>query len=469
MKKSVSPVTAQIVVPESQSAVSTRYVFWVLWGITLLGYLDRFMFSGAANVIAKEFSFSLDSIGYITSAYMVFYTLTTLPFGMWADRTKRTRVVATCITAWSAITLLTALATNFVTLFLARMFLGIGEAGYYPAGSALLSDYFGRAKRSRVMGWWGSAQFPGTLAGLALGGILAGLFQGGWRLAFLIAGPLGLIMALLVWRVREPRRNQADEEAADTSFVESSISETRPDGFLPKNMWGQLKLLLKIRTLIVLMIVQTCGFFAIGVFASFIPTYLQQKDTFGMGSGQAGLFTGLIVAVAGFAGVVAGGYISDVLNRRYASAYVLVCGVSFLLALPGLLIAMMSHTILMFVIFFLVSVFFLSAYFGPIVAATQDVVPAALRASGLALVLLVSHLLGDAFSPALVGFISTVIDPAHAQNFVAGTVGVDLRTAMLVCCTPALLIAGFVGIIGARWKKSDTESAQVINTGHNVQ
>lgn len=463
MKKSVSPAAVETAVPKSPSAVSGRYVFWLLWGLALLGYLDRFMFSGAANVIAKELGFSLDSIGYITSAFTVIYALTALPVGMWADRSKRTRVVATCIAAWSTITFLTALASNFVTLFLSRMFLGIGEAGYYPAGSALLSDYYSSAKRSRIMSWWGSAQFPGTLGGLALGGILAGLFAGGWRLGFLIAGLPGLIMAWLIWRVREPRHNQADEEAADTNFAEQSTSETHPDVSLPKNIRGQLKLLLKIRTLIVLIIVQACGFFAIGILAAFIPTYLQQKDAFGMSSGQAGLYTGLIVAVAGFAGVVAGGYVSGALNRRYASAHVLVCGVGFLLAIPSFLVSLMSHSLLLFTIFFLITVFFLTVYAGPFLAATQDVVPAALRASGLALALLVAHLLGDAFSPSLVGFIATIIDPAHAQHFALGMVGADLRTAMLMCGVPALLIAGLVGIIGTRWMKSDIASAQRIN------
>src|SRR5205807_6223854 len=102
------------------STTSARYVFWVLSGISFLSFLDRYMFSGAANVIAKEFGFSLDSIGYITSAYTVVYTLTTLPLGMWADRTKRTRVIAAAVAAWSVITVLTALATNFTTLFLSR-------------------------------------------------------------------------------------------------------------------------------------------------------------------------------------------------------------------------------------------------------------------------------------------------------------------------------------------------------------
>ncbi len=156
MKKLISPTTNPAAASQPQSTTSARYVFWVLSGISFLSLLDRYLFSGAANVIAKEFGFSIDSIGYIASAYAVVYTLTTLPLGIWADRTKRTRVVASSVAVWSAITFLTAFASNFATLFLSRMLLGIGEAGYVPAGSALLGDYFVRAKRSRVMSWWSS-------------------------------------------------------------------------------------------------------------------------------------------------------------------------------------------------------------------------------------------------------------------------------------------------------------------------
>lgn len=462
MKKTISPAISQAEAPQSQSTSSARYVFWVLSGISFLSLLDRYLFSGAANVIGKELGLSLDSIGYITSAYTVVYILATLPLGIWADRTKRTRVVAASVAVWSAITFLTAFASNFATLFLSRMFLGVGEAGYVPAGSALLSDYFVRAKRSRIISWWSSAQLPGTLGGLAIGGILAGLFPGGWRLAFLIAGLPGLLMAWLIWRAREPQRNEADEQAADTSFAGQNISEAHPATALPKDTTSQLKSLLKIRTLIAIIVAQIFGFFVIGVFGAFLPTYLQQKDVFGLGSGQAGLLTGLIVVGGGIVGVIAGGYIADALNRRYAAAKVLMCGIGFLLAIPSYILTMTSHSLALFTLSMLVTSFFLSIYTGPSVAATQDIVPAALRASGLAMVLLIAHLLGDAFAPSIVGFVATIIDPAHAQHFRAGMVGADLRIAMLACCIPALLLSGVVAIIGTRWVKSDMlTSAQI--------
>src|SRR6266705_6192258 len=102
------------------------------------------------------------------------------------------------------------------------MVLGIGEAGYFPAGTALMSVYFSRAKRARVMSWWSTGQYVGLMIGFVAGGIIAGLYFGAWRLAFIFTGIPGLILAFLAWRLREPRRNQADEEAAELesySFV----------------------------------------------------------------------------------------------------------------------------------------------------------------------------------------------------------------------------------------------------------
>ncbi len=125
-----------------------RYVFWVMFLISFLNYMDRYILNGAANVVAHELGFGIDGIGYIASAFLVVYTLATVPLGIWADRAKRKDVVAISVAIWSVATAFTALANSFITLFISRMVLGIGEAGYFPAGTALMSDYFSRVFRA---------------------------------------------------------------------------------------------------------------------------------------------------------------------------------------------------------------------------------------------------------------------------------------------------------------------------------
>src|SRR5437763_10719315 len=215
MGKSVSSTPAGPRIAGRIEPGYARYVFWVMFSISFLNYLDRNVLTGAANLVAHELGIGIDGIGYIASAFLIVYTLFTLPLGIWADRAKRKNVIAISVAIWSLATAFTALAGNFITLFLSRMVLGIGEAGYFPAGTALMSDYFSRTKRSRIMSWWSVAQLVGILVGFAVGGVVADLYFGSWRLAFIFTGIPGLLLAWLVWRVREPRRNQADEESIE--------------------------------------------------------------------------------------------------------------------------------------------------------------------------------------------------------------------------------------------------------------
>ena len=442
---------------------SRRFVFGVFFAISAFNYLDRYVLVGAANTIAKELGFSLDGIGVVTSAFIVVYTLSTIPLGMWADRTKRKNVVAICLAIWSVATALSALSVNLLTLFLSRMVLGIGEAGYFPAGTALLSDYFERARRSRIMSWWSAAQYVGVLGGFALGGALAGLYAGSWRLAFLVTGLPGLLLALLVWRIHEPARNQADEETIlQEGLATSPVVDEVETPLSTSSSQSALKLcliLLRIKTLAALIGMQVFAFFVLGVSSTFLPTYLQQHDTFGLKSGPAGLYSGGVVVVGGLLGTVIGGFLADLLSRRYVGGRMLICGIAFLCAAPVFVFAMSTRNFIAFTIFFLLTVLLLAVYNGPSTAATQDVVPSWLRASAVAVSIMLAHLFGDAFSPALVGILASNVDPTHGLHFQTGFAGQDLSLALLWTCTPALILAGLAGILGSRWMKVDIAAA----------
>ncbi|HEY4385047.1 MAG TPA: MFS transporter [Ktedonobacteraceae bacterium] len=482
----------------------TRYVFFVMFAISFLNYLDRYMLSGSINVIAGELHFSVAEIGYISSAFLVIYTLGTLPLGIWADRAKRKNVVAISVAAWSLITALTALANSFATLFLARMLLGIGEAGYFPAGTALMSDYFRRSVRSQVLSWWSIAQVFGILFGTALGGVLAGLYVGSWRLGFLITGIPGLFFAWLAWRLREPRRNQADEEAAEHELlpilVDNRGGEVSPvqagagseippvqadveSEILPassgwvqissalrmktmtaqtfiSSVWAQIRSLLRIKTVIVLTTMQIFAYFVVYVCVVFLSTYLQQKDSYSMSSAQAGIYSGGIIALAGMVGTIAGGYLSDLLGRRYAGARVLVCGIGFLIAAPSLAVTLLSGNLTLFTIFFVLSSILITIYQGPSAAALSDVVPARLRSTAICISLLIAHLLGDAFSPTLVGVLASSFDPTNGEHFAQQVAGHDIAQALIITCVPALILAGLIGIFGSRWMGADVVAAE---------
>lgn len=444
-----------------------RYVFLVLFLISMFNNMDRYILNGAANVMARELGLGIEQIGYLSSAFLIFYTLSVIPLGIWSDRAKRKNVIATAVAIWSLATGFTALATNFVTLFLSRMVLGVGEAGYSPSSQAMMSDYFGRARRAKVMSWWAISTLVGLMIGVILGGYIADLYFGSWRLAFLFAAVPGLILAFIAWRMREPRRNEADEEADGASTPLERAAEIEANGLaLPKNIFAQFGTLLRVKTLMVLTIMQVFTFFVISGTVTFLSIFLQQKDTLGLTSTQAGLYTGIGIVLAGCVGVILGGYLSDWLNRHYAGARVLICGLGYLLSAPtyllSVLVAVNMHNLPLYTVFFTITTILLNVNSGPASAAVQDVVPTALRGSAVALSLFIGHILGDAFAPSLVGALARSFDPS-GQHFAQGMAGHDLTLALIYTYPTSLIVAGLIGIIGSRWVRQDMERASQVD------
>src|SRR6267378_8367417 len=186
-----------------------RYVLAVMVGINFLNYMDRWVASAASPLIQKEFHLSDTLVGLLGSAFLLVYAFAAIPFGYWADRGVRKTVVAVGVAIWSLATLCTGFARNFAQLFLSRAVLGIGEASYYPAGTSLLSDYFPKEQRGRVMSIWGAGSTIGIAVGFAGGGYVADHF--GWRTAFFFAAAPGLLCAFLAFQMREPLRGSAEK------------------------------------------------------------------------------------------------------------------------------------------------------------------------------------------------------------------------------------------------------------------
>jgi len=218
----------------------------------------------------------------------------------------------------------------------------------------------------------------------------------------------------------------------------------------------------------VLIVMQIFAFFSSGAAVSFLPTYLQQRDTLGLSSGFAGLLAGVVIVIGGGVGTIFGGHLADLLNRRNPNARVLVGGIGFLICAPSFALAVTIHNLGIFLVFFFLTSALILLYTGPCTAATQDVVPSALRASSIAISLLLAHLLGDAFAPAIVGVLANVFDPTHGQHFAHHVAGNDLSLAFLVTCVPTLVIAGLVGIFGARWMKGDIAAAELADRAEKI-
>ena len=402
-------------------------------GINFLNYMDRYVAAVAAPLIQKEFKLSNADIGLLASAFLLVYAVAALPFGYWADRGVRRTVVGIGVTIWSLATLFTGFARNFFQLFLSRAILGVGEASYYPAGTSLLSDYFPKAQRGRVMSIWGVGSTIGIAVGFAGGGYIADKF--GWRNAFFFAAVPGILFALLAFGLREPLRGSVEERGP--ALVKTRDASLRT--FL--GLW-------RIPTLRATILAQTVLYFVLASNAFWLPTLLVRR--FNLSVSQAGLFAGIVLVLGGLIGTLAGGWIADRLARKNPAAYLQVGIVGFLTGAVFIVISLVAPLnigpIPIFVPAFLITVTALYLNAGPFTAVAQNVVSPALRASCVTMLLFVAHVFGDSHSTFDVGFL-------------ADRVG-GLQNALLITSPTLLIVAAIIAATGLRSVAPDTQAME---------
>ena len=410
-----------------------RYVLAVMVGINFLNYMDRWVAASAATPIKAEFGLTDAEVGLLGTAFLLVYAVAALPFGFWADRGIRRTVIGVGVTIWSLATLFSGFARNYAQLFASRAVLGIGEASYYPAGTSLMSDYFPKEQRGRVMSIWGAGSTIGIAVGFAGGGYVADHF--GWRNAFFFAAVPGLLFALLAFTMREPLRGSA--EAVGKTVKRTA--EANLSTFLN---------LMRIPTLRAAILAQTVLYFVLASNAFWLPSVLQRR--FDMTTSGAGLLAGIVLVIGGLIGTLAGGWIADHLSKRSPSAHLQVGIAGFIIGAIFITIALLAPLsigpIPIFVPAFLITVVALYLHSGPFTAVSQNVVSPALRASSVTMLLFVSHVFGDSHSTFDVGWISDRIG--------------SLQTALLITSPTLLLVAAAVAATGLRTVKPDIEKME---------
>jgi len=446
----------EVAIPARQTTTSHAYsyasrVLWIMFAINFLNYMDRFILPSVLSSIQKEFQISDFQAGLLATAFTLVNAVAALPFGLWADRGIRKNVVAVGVGLWSLATLLTGAAANFLWLFAARAGVGVGEAGYYPAGTSLLVDYYPKERRAWMLGVWNVGASLGVAVGFAAGGIIADHW--GWRWAFYFTIIPGAICTLLAFRMREPRRGgDAAAPLAGTGAAPAYAARTRGVAALP--YWTSVQAVLKVRSMRFAVIAQTMNFFVLGAAVVWFPTLLQRR--FQMSEGNAGLISGGVLVLAGIAGTLGGGWLADRLLPRRPSARLLVTGWAFLLSAPLLVFSLLANTLAFSVPLFFLAGACLQAYNGPMSALMQDVVRPELRAVAVAVSLVVAHILGDAFSPSLVGGLSDIIGRGHPD-----TLGHNLTAGLGLTLPPMILAAGIVCMVGLRYVQRDTQAAEL--------
>ncbi|MEO6259849.1 MAG: MFS transporter [Thermoanaerobaculia bacterium] len=399
---------------------AARYALAILTFINLFNYLDRWVVAAVVESIKKsELALSDTQLGLVGTGFIVVYTLTSPMFGMLGDRKRRPPLIALGVALWSIATSLAGFAQGFVSLFVARSSVGVGEAAYGTIAPALLADSFPIERRGRILSIFYAAIPIGSAAGYVLGGLVDQHF--GWRAAFWLAGAPGLLLSLLVLGVKDPPRGAND--AAPVPRPEEAAG--------PVSIWRSYGHLLRNRTFMLTAVGYGAYTFALGGLAFWMPAFLERVR--GMQRSEATVTFGVIALCTGFVGTFAGGWLGDFFLKRSAQSYLWVSGIATLLAAPVTWLALTSPNRAVYVPAIAIAEVLIFMCTGPVNSAIINGVRPAERATAVGLSVFVMHVIGDIPSPPLIGALSD-----HSS----------LQKAFLIVPV-AVMIAGLVWVYAA--------------------
>ncbi len=383
-----------------------RTTLALLTAINFINYIDRSVLFAVQPLVQEDFHRSNEAFGFLTTAFFLSYMLFAPVAGLLADRyRRRTTIIVAGVAVWSGATLLTAVTHDFATLLFRHAIVGVGEASYAAIAPALIADLFPEHRRGRMLAIFFLALPTGTAVGLMLGGYLGHLY--GWRTPFYVAAIPGFLLAALLAMVPEPERGSHDLLREDSER-------------------GTLRGLIRNRAFWTATLGMAMMTFALGGMQVWMPTFLVRVR--GMSLDRAGVFFGASVAFNGIVATLIGGWLGDRLLRRTSGAYYLVSAIGMTIGVPLMLGAIYGTGMLMLTTI-VAAEFFLLLNTGPLNAAVVNSVGAHIRSSAIAVNLFVIHLLGDAFSPTLIGWIS---DKTNLQTgFLSAVAAIALSAAIL--------------------------------------
>src|SRR6185369_3184084 len=373
-----------------------RLMLAVLTGLNILNYIDCNVLFAVQSDVKKEFLVSDAKIGVLTSVFFFTYMFAAPLVGWMGDRFPRKNIVVFGILVWSGFTFLTWFVHSYDELLFRHALVGIGEASYATIAPTLIADSFPPLKRGRMLSIFFLGLPVGSAAVYFVGGYLAHYF-GSWRAPFMAAGIPGFLLAFLLWMLPEPPRGQHEVHA-------------------PVDVWKLLGGLTRNGAFLTATFAMAMYTFAIGGMQVWIPTFLQRLR--GLDVKTANIDFSIIVIINGVGATLLGGWIGDRLLKRYFGAYYSFSGVAMLIAVPFMVAAIYVGGKLMFPAIF-AAVFFILIGTGPTNAALVNSVSANIRSTALAVNVFVIHLLGDAFSPTLIGRISDKTGSLQAAFWVA--------------------------------------------------
>ena len=371
-----------------------NYVLAMLALVSFFNYLDRMVISMLVTPIQEELGFSDTQMGLLMGfAFAAFYATFGLPIARLADTRSRVTVLSVCMVLWSAMTAICGLVQNFVQMLLARMGVGVGEAGCVPSSHSLLADYVPAERRAYALGLFQTGGALGTMAGLMATGWIAD--QYGWRAAFFLLGIPGILVAIVVkYSVKDPPRN---------NYSAAPEPEAQP-------FWEAFRSLLGRPAYVQILIAYSLGLFAIYGIASWTPEFFVRVHE--MGLTKVGWWVGLATGLGGVLGTFGGSlmaprYIAQ--DRRWEVWWP---AWAYLICIPIYVAAFLTgHVPTAFALMFIASVV-AGTSIGPGMASVQSMAEPHQRATAVAILMFTSALIGQGAGPLVIGWASDMLSPS---------------------------------------------------------
>lgn len=368
----------------------------------VFNFVDRQIISVLAMPIKNDLGLDDQQLGLMGGvAFAIFYTTTAIPIAWLADRKNRVNIIAVSIALWSLFTAACGMVQSFWQLFLARMGVGVGEAGGVAPSYALIADLFPRERRASAMALFSLGVPVGSALGVFFGGWIAGNLD--WRAAFLIVGFAGLPVALLVkLTVTEPPRGRFDD-----------VSDATVDLAVAPGVAEVVRRLKKSPGFWLLSLGAACASALSYGLMFWMPSFFAR--TYNLSIGAVSWYYGSVLLVGGVLGILMGGWIGDRMAKVRPGGFALIPAVGLTLAIPTIATALFARTLMLSWLLFTFGQMLASAWFGPVSAGVQQIVPASMRAVASAVYLFILNLVGMGVGIFALGLMSDWMSQAYGS------------------------------------------------------
>ncbi len=423
--------------PDAENPYKSKKVRNYALGLLTLGYcfnfIDRQLLSILQEAIKVDLDLSDSQLGLLTGfAFAMFYVSAGIPIARWADKGNRRNIVSLAIGIWSLMTAVSGLAQNYLQLFLARIGVGVGEAGGSPPSHSIISDIFPAEKRATAISIYSTGVNIGILFGFLLGGWLNEFF--GWRIAFAVVGLPGLLIALVIrYSIKEPIRGLSDGK---------QVTEVAPLGDVLKLLFSR----------------SSFRHIALGAGLNAFAAYgtVNWQGSFfirlhGMSTGELGTWLALSSGFLGAVGILGGGMLADKLAPRDKRWYVWIPAIVGFIGVPFFITVFLIESTYAALILSCIPGTLINVYLGNSIATSHALVGARMRAMASAILFFILNLIGLGLGPLFIGLLS---------DYLAPTMGVEsLRYAMVYLIPGALFWSSCHFMLASRSLRDDLANA----------